>query len=279
MPMAWMAIWTNSAPIDHTLKKDKNCVINDIRLARRHVAESAMPHLPVIITEWSNSHSSRDNVHDSYVTAPFILYTLKRCAGLAQSMSYWTFTDIFEEAGPGPAPFHGGFGLMNNQGLCKPSYYAYRFLCELPENELSTNDADSYAATDGDALHVLLWNYTHPAQDADNQEYFIRDLPARELDDTVVELTGLEPGDYTVETCRIGHMANDVYTLYLREGLRDIIGKETPTREQIEALRAKTDGKPESRSALHIGQDGAAKLMISMRENDVVRLILCRKNG
>ena len=32
-------------------------------------------------------------------------------------MSYWTFTDIFEENGPAPTPFHGGFGLLNLQGI------------------------------------------------------------------------------------------------------------------------------------------------------------------
>jgi xylan 1,4-beta-xylosidase len=28
----------------------------------------------------------------------------------AQSMSYWVFTDIFEEPGPRFEAFHGGFG-------------------------------------------------------------------------------------------------------------------------------------------------------------------------
>jgi beta-xylosidase len=34
-------------------------------------------------------------------------------------MSYWTFTDIFEENGPVPSPFHGGFGLINFQGAAQ----------------------------------------------------------------------------------------------------------------------------------------------------------------
>jgi len=261
----------------HRLEENRDCIIEEVLRARNDVQNSAMPHLPVIFTEWSNSYSSRDNVHDSYITAPFILYTLKRCRGLAQSMSYWTFTDIFEEAGPGPEPFHGGFGLMNIQGLCKPSFYAYRWLCDLPENELATGDTDSYAAADDETVHVLLWDYTHPRQDADNQEYFIRDLPAKALDDAAVELEGLASGDYSVETCRVGYRANDVYTLYLRAGLRDLMGRDTPAREQIEALREQTDGKPENVSALHVSADGKAKLTVAIRENDVVRLIL-RKN-
>ena len=249
----------------HRLETNRDCIIEEVVRARNDVENSPMPGLPILFTEWSNSYSPRDNVHDSYVTAPFILYTLKRCQGLAQSMSYWTFTDIFEEPGPGTDPFHGGFGMMNIQGLKKHAFHAYRFLCELPENELKTGDADSYAAMDENAVHVLLWNYTHPDQDADNQAYFIRDLPAKALDDVKVELEGLPSGDYTVETCRVGHMANDAYTLYLRQGLRELMGKETPTREQMETLRGQTDGKPESTSTLHLGSDGKAELIVSMR--------------
>ena len=28
-------------------------------------------------------------------------------------MSYWTYSDLFEEPGPPTAPFQGGFGLLN----------------------------------------------------------------------------------------------------------------------------------------------------------------------
>ena len=260
----------------HRLKAAPDCVVNDVKNVRRQVKESAMPNLPVFFTEWSNSYTPRDNVHDSYVSAPFILYTLKRCAGYAESMSYWTFTDIFEEAGPGPAPFHGGFGLMNIQGLKKPTFYAYRWLCELPATELPTGDADSYAAVEDTALHVLLWDYTKPVQDVPNEEYFVRDLPSAALPDACVAFKGLTPGNYTVERYRVGYLANDVYTLALRAGLTALEGKETPTAAQTAALARATSGAPEALEKLEIGVDGQATLSVPLRENDVARLILRR---
>ncbi|HNW86098.1 MAG TPA: hypothetical protein PKJ47_04090 [Candidatus Limiplasma sp.] len=260
----------------HTLKTDQACVVRDVQNVYRQVQTSAMPDLPVLFTEWSNSYTPRDNVHDSYVSAPFILYTLKRCAGYAQSMSYWTFTDIFEEAGPGPSPFHGGFGLINGQGFRKPTFHAYRWLCELPDQELPTGDPDSYAAKDEQSLHVLLWNYTKPAQDAPNEQYFIRDLPAKPLDDALLLFHGLEPGRYTVEHYRVGYLCNDIYTLYLRAGLTELVGKETPTPAQVQALKQCADGSPETVDGLTVGENGEATLEIAMRENDVVRLILRR---
>ena len=84
----------------------------DIVNSQRAVIErSERPGLPIHVTEWSASYSPRDPVHDSYFSAPYILEQLKRTGHGVASMSYWTFTDIFEENGPAMTPFHGGFGL------------------------------------------------------------------------------------------------------------------------------------------------------------------------
>ncbi len=258
----------------HRLKACKDCVAADVLNVRALVEASAMPGLPVFFTEWNTSYTPRDNVHDSYVSAPYILYTLKRCQGAAQSMSYWTFTDIFEEAGPGPEPFHGGFGMLNTQGVKKPAFHAFHWLCAMPEEELATGDGDSLAATDGAGVHVLLWDYTQPAQDAANEEYFIRDLPAAPLAPARVTLRGLTPGCYTLERYRVGYLVNDAYTLYLLAGLKALETRETPSREQMEALRRMTDGAPEALEGLTVGADGETEITVPLRENDVARLVL-----
>ena len=52
------------------------------------------------------------------------------------SFVLWAFTVVFEEKGGAVIIFHGGFGIINFQGLVKPSYYAYRMLNELGDQEL-----------------------------------------------------------------------------------------------------------------------------------------------
>ena len=47
--------------------------------------------------------------------------------------SFWVVSDIFEEGRQGDTPFHGGFGLVNIQGLKKASYHGYWFLSRLGE--------------------------------------------------------------------------------------------------------------------------------------------------
>ena len=97
---------------------------------------SKFPKAEVHYTEWSSSYTPADPIHDSYHNAAFILDKVHHVGKAADSMSYWTFTDIFEEAGPRMTPFHGGFGLLNYQDLRKPAFYSYQFLNKLGDTEV-----------------------------------------------------------------------------------------------------------------------------------------------
>lgn len=71
----------------------------------------------------------RDAVHDSYISAPYILSKLKACKGLVQAMSYWTYTNLFEEPGPPPSSFHGGIrhldpGAIYSLKLYRTGYHS-----------------------------------------------------------------------------------------------------------------------------------------------------------
>lgn len=111
------------------------------------VKASAYKNAEIHLTEWSSSPSSRDCSHDYLPVAAYIVKCNLDSVGLTDSLSYWVFTDIFEELGPGPEAFHGGFGLLNMHGIKKPAYHAYRFLNRLgnemilkTENYIITRD-------------------------------------------------------------------------------------------------------------------------------------------
>ena len=129
---------------DTKLDPSPDAIVGDVRRVREQISASAFRGLPLYFTEWSTSYTPRDSVHDSYISAPYILTKLKASQGLLQGMSYWTYTDLFEEPGPPTAPFQGGFGLLNPQGIRKPAYFAYKYLHALagrqPRDERSAGD-------------------------------------------------------------------------------------------------------------------------------------------
>ncbi|MET0356774.1 MAG: glycoside hydrolase, partial [Cellvibrio sp.] len=198
------------------LSKDEWAVSNDVLRNRKEISESAMPNLELHYTEWSSSYTPSDPTHDSYHQAAYILQKLKQVGNAAQSMSYWVFTDIFEEAGPRFEAFHGGFGLMNTQGIKKPAYFAYQFLNQLTINELKNSDTQSFATTDKKGnVQLLLWDYTHTLPEGiNNQQYFIKDLPAKNKGDAKIQIKGLKTGKYALKISQVGYRKNDAFTAY-----------------------------------------------------------------
>lgn len=140
----------------------------DARGCDKLLRESAFPHAERHYTEWSSSPSPRDAVHDTAFLAAFIVDNNWRARGLMDSLSFWVVSDIFEECRVGDIPFHGGFGLINVQGLKKPSFHGYWFFSRFGNEVLA--DGDGYALTrraDG-KIAMLLWNYCHYSDDAND---------------------------------------------------------------------------------------------------------------
>jgi beta-xylosidase len=49
----------------------------------------------------------------------------------ADSFSYWTFSDVFEEEGVPASFFHGGFGMVAHRQVRKPTFHLYAFMARM----------------------------------------------------------------------------------------------------------------------------------------------------
>ena len=87
--------------------------------------------LEIHITEFNTSYVPNCPLHDTNQNAAYIAHQLSRLGDVNESYSYWTFGDIFEEFGVPFTPFHGGFGLVANGGIPKPTFWTFRFFKEL----------------------------------------------------------------------------------------------------------------------------------------------------
>lgn len=244
----------------------------DIAESQRPVVDSsALPHLPIHITEWSSSYSPRDPIHDAYFSAPYILEQLKQTEAGVASMSYWTFTDIFEENGPPMTPFHGGFGLLTLEGIKKPAYFAYRFLAMLGPTELQNADSASWVCRDGQGgVQCLFWNLERPMEaDVSDQAAFRRIQPAGFAGVVKLRVTHLPPGTYRARYYRVGLEKNDAYTAYLKMGAPSQL-----TREEVQTLRDQSSGAPELEKESAVDASGIFADTVTMRTNDVWLLTL-----
>ena len=122
-----------------------------------------MPKLPLLWTEWNvpGMMNSRDTIY----VGPALSNTIRECDGIIDMLSFWTFSDVFEEGGPITQPFEGHFGLRAEGGINKPSYYAYALLHQLGEERLA-NPSDNVIVTKTSkgSLVIAAWNLVDPDQ-------------------------------------------------------------------------------------------------------------------
>ncbi|UPK67436.1 GH39 family glycosyl hydrolase [Chitinophaga filiformis] len=254
------------------LDKNPMSVSGDVLQSRKEIAASPIPDLELHYTEWSASYTPSDPIHDSYHEAAYVLQKLKQVGDAANSMSYWVFTDIFEEAGPRFTPFHGGFGMLNIQGINKPVFYAYQFLNRLGNVELVNKDSASWACKDASGnTQILAWDFTntHPGDSVHNQNYYIRDLPSKPKGKLKVNLSNVPDGMYALEVYKVGYRSNDAYSDYL------LMGKPSQlNRQQVEQIKKQNDGSPLSREIITIKNGLPFSKELDIRENDVFFLEL-----
>ena len=286
---------TNSSPVDfvstHTYGVDQGfldetgqmgtllstnpwSVYGEMIGTRKRITDSKMPNLELHFTEWSSSYTPADPFHDCYQSAAYILDKIKRAGTSVNSMSYWVFTDIFEESGPRFTPFHGGFGLLNYQGIKKPAFYAYQFLNRLGEAELSSSDAASWVCIDkSGGIQALVWDFSlpNPPQKQNNQVYYKRDLPSHPKSAVTLALSGVPAGQYSMTVYRVGYRVNDAYAAYLDLGSPNQLSK-----PQVAYIKSLSDGKPERVSTLNVAADGRVRVTFELRENDVCFVTLTR---
>ncbi len=264
---------TTSGYLDETggagtvFSSDRQAITAGVKSVRARIDRSVFARAELHYTEWSSSYTPADPIHDSYHSAAFILDKVRHVGGAAVSMSYWTFTDIFEEAGPRATPFHGGFGLLNYQDLPKPAYFAYRYLHRLGDTELACSDSDAFVCRDATGgVQALFWDFTitHPGPSVINQEFYARDQPAGPKGDAELRLAGLRAGSYRLLARRVGYRANDVQSAW-----RDLGSPTQLTRAQVRALRQATADAPAVDEPVQVGPDGGLARRFEMRENDV----------
>ena len=250
------------------LSKDPMSVSGDVLQTRKEIATSEKPNLELHYTEWSSSYTPADPVHDSYHEAAYILEKIKQVGNAANSMSYWVFTDIFEEAGPRFTPFHGGFGLLNIQGIPKSAFYAYQFMNKLGKIELTNTDTRSWATKTDNGVQLLLWNFTNTLPDSiNNQAYYIKDLPSKSNGKVKVSISHIPTGKYTLEIYKVGYRVNDAYTSYLDMGKPKQLNK-----QQVEELKKHNNGSPVATEIIEVKTNEPFSKELDIRENDVFML-------
>lgn len=114
--------------------------------------------LEIHITEFNTSYIPNCPLHDTNQNAAYIAQQLSRLGDVNESYSYWTFGDIFEEQGVPFTPFHGGFGLVANGCIPKPTFWAFQFFKALDGECVHKSDDLVVLRTKEGGYQGIAWN-------------------------------------------------------------------------------------------------------------------------
>jgi xylan 1,4-beta-xylosidase len=197
------------------------------------IKSSATPNLPLFWTEW-NVQGMKES-RDTIFVGPALANTIRQCDGQVNMLSFWTFSDVFEEGGPIPRPFEGEFGLRAKGGINKPSYYSYGLLHRLGDIRLANSSSNVIVTRLADgSLAIAAWNLVDPDRTGETRRMEVR-------------FRGI-PADSPVTIERIDSDHGNVLKEYAA------IGKPLdPTPEQVEELNRRTALPTPAKSKLDHG--------------------------
>ncbi len=203
-------------------------VCRAVKKVHDEIKASAAPNTPLIWSEFNAAYDNTPAVTDSTYMGPWMAGTIAQCDGLVDVMSYWSFSDVFEEQGVVKTPFYGGFGLIAADGLPKPAYNAFKLLHQLGDQRFAVNSDRVLATRRGDGTLVLaVWNYAPSglAQDADKAD-------KAKSEPITITLKFANSGAKSASIARVDGEHGDLRQAYAAMG-----SPAYPTPKQIDALR------------------------------------------
>ena len=139
--------------------------------------------LPVFITEWNSMAIFAAPVHDEKYSAAFVLKSVLDLNNQFAGYFFWCLSDLFEEQIQLNKPFIGGFGIITNDGIPKPNFWAFKLLSKLYSQRLDIGfrafgEVEYAAFRDGSSIQVVVF-----AQSNDPNE--------KERHDVEIEIDGI----------------------------------------------------------------------------------------
>jgi len=113
---------------------DPDCWANGVKASRESVASK-----PFYITEFNVGCCLGYAEHDMANAAAFAFRAIGTLDGVIDLLSWWTFTDVFEEGGFPTTEFSNIYGLMTVSGIPKPGWRGFQLLNGAGDRRVATS--------------------------------------------------------------------------------------------------------------------------------------------
>lgn len=193
-------------------------------LDRVHSAmEAAGASIPLYVSEWGMSLSSRNYLNDSCYKGCYLLKNSVGSLGKADMIAYWAGSDLISTYFDSPNIINGCPGLLSKDGICKPSFFAYRFLHRMGRYLVEAGKNYLITASGHFSYYIICFNDNAlPARYYRMDEASHSPASLRELLDSIpvqhlsITLENLPAQHYTIKTSVISPQYGSVLDEWLR---------------------------------------------------------------
>ena len=204
------------------ISTDSQFLKHNLMNTRRLLQELGM-NIPVYVTEWNCTVSSRNYLNDTCYKGTYLLKNIIEVLGETEVLGYWAGSDLVSTYYDSKNILNGCPGLLTKDNICKPAYYAYRFLHRMGAYLVETGDNYIITTSGHFSYYIICLNY-HPLNyryyRKPENEHTVRDILALSEHNSSIrmsfQLNNLPDDRYAIKTSNISPHYGSVLDEWVR---------------------------------------------------------------
>lgn len=256
---------------------DLSFVRYGIELAQNAAKAVDFPDIPIHVTEYNLTLSSRNALNDSCLKAAYLIHNTIDCMGKAEILGHYLFSDFYTEEKDTGTILFGGNGYFTKDGIPKPSFYAMEFLHMLYPSVQKKHRNYMITRNSRDSLRLVCHNMKKPNFNyylAEEDRLEIQELPSiltdREFLTIKIRICGIQDGTYVVKTTLLNSHHGSIQDKWL-----DMNMESNLTRKEMNYLRMSSHSDIFIRK--YESQNGCLELEWEMEPNEIRYMHIYRK--
>lgn len=199
------------------LKTDEDDFTHSLKELHKCMLEYGFPPRELYITDWNSTISQRNPLNDSCWKGCYILKNYLDTLGQADIIAYSQLSDITGDFSDIRGILGGMAGLISRDGIRKPAFFAFQFLCRLHERILGKNESAIITWDGNDHFSIVMHNYK-----ARNYLYYFKRMDELSINELYqyfdnmdskrvdVELKNIQNGKYVLRKSKLNQRKGSV---------------------------------------------------------------------
>ena len=183
---------------------------DQLKCARKVIQNAGFSSCQLHVTEWNLTLSNRNYINDSCFKAAYLARALTEMTELADKVVYFVGSDLFSEFYDTDKILYGGAGLISQDGIRKPAFYAFRYMNRLGGQLLYADSHCIITSDDKMGYRIVCFNcgkinYQYFMKKEEQVEGAQLDKYFEEEEKTVLHilLDGVDNGNYKIKARRL----------------------------------------------------------------------------